>query len=131
MADVAGFELTPDEAARLSHPLVGGVILFRRNYQSREQVAALVRQIRALRTPELLVAVDHEGGRVQRFRDGFTPIPPMRRLGEFWQRDNDAGEHLAWSTGIVLAAELRAVGVDLSFTPVLDIDWGHSDIIGS
>jgi len=130
MADVAGFELTPDEAARLSHPLVGGVILFRRNYQSREQVAALVRQIRALRTPELLVAVDHEGGRVQRFRDGFTAIPPMRRLGEFWQRDNDAGEHLAWSTGIVLAAELRAVGVDLSFTPVLDIDWGHSDIIG-
>ncbi|MBU3694778.1 MAG: beta-N-acetylhexosaminidase [Rhodocyclaceae bacterium] len=130
MADVAGLHLTVSEAERLCHPLIGGVILFRRNYESREQVAALVASIRALRDPELLIAVDHEGGRVQRFRDGFTHIPPMRALGQRWLEDPAVATALAFDTGVVLAAELRAVGVDLSFTPVLDLDWGHSEIIG-
>ncbi len=130
MADVAGLELQAEEAGRLCHPLVGGVILFRRNYASPQQVAALVASIRALREPQLLIAVDHEGGRVQRFRDGFTQLPPMRTLGALWQSDPDAACALAFDTGVVLAAELRAVGVDLSFTPVLDLDWGHSEIIG-
>jgi beta-N-acetylhexosaminidase len=130
MADVAGLRLEPVEAERLCHPLVGGVILFRRNYQSCEQLAALVASIRALRQPELLIAVDHEGGRVQRFRDGFTAIPPMRELGRRWQEDSAGAVALAFDTGVVLAAELRAVGIDFSFTPVLDLDWGHSEIIG-
>lgn len=130
MADVAGLHLTVTEAERLCHPLVGGVILFRRNYESREQVAALVASIRALREPELLIAVDHEGGRVQRFRDDFTHIPAMRLLGQMWVEEPAAATALAFDTGVVLAAELRAVGVDLSFTPVLDLDWGHSEIIG-
>jgi len=130
MADVAGLHLTVAEAERLCHPLVGGVILFRRNYESPQQVAALVASIRALREPELLIAVDHEGGRVQRFRQDFTHIPPMRSLGLHWQQDPAAATALAFDTGVVLAAELRAVGVDLSFTPVLDLDWGHSEIIG-
>ena len=130
MADVAGLHLTVTEAERLCHPLIGGVILFRRNYESPQQVAALVASIRALRDPELLIAVDHEGGRVQRFRDGFTHIPPMRRLGLQWLADPAAATALAFDTGVVLAAELRAVGVDLSFTPVLDLDWSHSEIIG-
>jgi len=130
MVDLAGPRLSRAEAERLCHPLVGGVILFRRNYENREQVAALIQGIRALRDPELLVAVDHEGGRVQRFRDGFTAVPPMRALGRRWQEDPAAATALAFDTGVVLAAELRAVGVDLSFTPVLDLDWGHSEIIG-
>ena len=130
MADVAGLHLTVAEAERLCHPLIGGVILFRRNYESPQQVAALVASIRALREPELLIAVDHEGGRVQRFREHFTHIPPMRVLGAVWQRDAAAGTALAFDTGVVLAAELRAVGIDLSFAPVLDLDWGHSEIIG-
>jgi beta-N-acetylhexosaminidase len=130
MADVAGFHLTVTEAERLCHPLVGGVLLFRRNYESREQVAALIASVRALREPELLVAVDHEGGRVQRFRDGFTHIPAMRLLGRMWAEAPAAATALAFDTGVVLAAELLAVGVDLSFTPVLDLDWGHSEVIG-
>jgi len=130
MADVAGLHLNVTEAERLCHPLIGGVILFRRNYGSPQQVARLVASIRALREPELLIAVDHEGGRVQRFRDGFTQIPPMRLLGAAWQDDAAAGSALAFDTGVVLAAELRAVGVDMSFAPVLDLDWGHSTIIG-
>lgn len=130
MVDVAGLRLSADEAERLRHPTVGGVILFRRNYASREQLMELVRSIRALRAPELLVAVDHEGGRVQRFREGFTHIPAMRALGRRWREDAAAGAALAFDTGVVLAAELRAVGIDLSFTPVLDLDWGHSEIIG-
>lgn len=130
MADVAGLHLTLTEAERLCHPLVGGVILFRRNYESPQQVAALIAAIRALREPQLLIAVDHEGGRVQRFREGFTHIPPMRALGLRWLADPAAATALAFDAGVVLAAELRAVGIDLSFTPVLDLDWGHSEIIG-
>lgn len=130
MVDVSGFRLNADEAERLLHPTVGGVILFRRNYASREQIVELVRSIRELRDPELLVAVDHEGGRVQRFREGFTLIPAMRTLGRRWLDDAATATALAFDTGVVLAAELRAVGIDFSFTPVLDLDWGHSEIIG-
>ncbi|MGC2164889.1 MAG: beta-N-acetylhexosaminidase [Gallionella sp.] len=130
MLDVAGPVLTADEAARLCHPLVGGVILFSRNYQSPSQLAELVSAIHAARTPSLLVAVDHEGGRVQRFRDGFTRIPPMRELGRIWDDHPQRARHLAEQTGYVLAAELRACGVDFSFTPVLDVDHGTSTVIG-
>lgn len=128
--DVAGTELTADELVRLSHPLVGGVILFARNFESRAQLIALCRRIRALRRPPLLICVDHEGGRVQRFREGFTAIPPMRELGLLWDRDVLAACKRATEIGETIGAELREVGVDLSFTPVLDLDYGTSAVIG-
>ena len=131
MVDVAGLALTDAERARLCHPLVGGVILFRRNFQSIEQLKTLTAEIHALRRPALLIAVDHEGGRVQRFLDGFTRLPPMRVLGEAWERDADTAKQLAEQVGYVLAAELRACGVDLSFTPVLDLDWQQCAVIGN
>ncbi|QHE85120.1 beta-N-acetylhexosaminidase [Hydrogenophaga sp. BPS33] len=138
--DVAGYSLTTADRQRLAHPLVGGVILFGRNWQSREQLTALCRQIKAVRH-DLLIAVDHEGGRVQRFRtDGFTHLPPMASLGALWMRAAKAGDvegaaaleasNAAVATGYVLGAELRACGVDLSFTPVLDLDYGESSVIG-
>jgi len=131
IVDVAGFSLTPAERTRLLHPLVGGVILFTRNYASPEQLMKLTGEIHALRQPPLLISVDHEGGRVQRFREGFTELPPMRELGVLWDRDAAAAKALARQTGYVLAAELRACGVDLSYTPVLDIDHGNSSVIGN
>ncbi len=131
MLDVVGVALTEADRRRLMHPLVGGVILFKRNYESPEQVAALNREIHALRSPPLLVAVDHEGGRVQRFRDEFTAIPPMRAIGEVWDEHPQMARRLARDAGYVLAAELRAVGVDFSFAPVLDLDYGVSGVIGS
>lgn len=128
--DVAGLTLTDDDRRRLAHPLVGGVIHFARNWQSREQITALNDEIKELR-PDLLICVDHEGGRVQRFKtDGFTHLPAMRRLGELWMKDAMAATNAATACGYVLAAELRACGVDLSFTPVLDLDWGPSGVIG-
>ena len=128
--DVAGLSLTADDRRRLAHPLVGGVILFARNWQDRAQLADLCAQIKAQRA-DLLVCVDHEGGRVQRFRtDGFTHLPPMRALGELWMRDALRATDAASAAGFVLAAELRACGVDLSFTPVLDLDHGGSTVIG-
>lgn len=130
MLDIEGTELSGEDRARLLHPLTGGVILFSRNYTSREQLTGLVSEIRALRIPPLLVAVDHEGGRVQRFRDGFTRLPAMRALGMLWDRQPRQAMQLARETGYVLAAELRACGVDMSFTPVLDIDYGSSSVIG-
>ncbi len=131
MVDVQGTRLTEHETQRLQHPLVGGVILFARNFESREQLTALCAEIHACRAEPLLIAVDHEGGRVQRFRtDGFTPLPAMRQLGEIWMDDSLAAMRLATETGYVLAAELRACGVDLSFTPVLDLDYGVSSVIG-
>lgn len=131
VVDVQGHRLTDHEIARLQHPSVGGVILFSRNFENREQLTALCQEIHAARQEPLLIAVDHEGGRVQRFRtDGFTPLPSMRRLGEIWNDDSLAAMRLATETGYVLAAELRACGVDLSFTPVLDLDYGHSEVIG-
>ena len=130
IVDLAGAELSVDDIARLSHPLVGGVILFSRNFESRAQVTALCRQIRALRRPPLLICVDHEGGRVQRFRKGFSQIAPMRELGELWDRDVLAACKKATEVGQIIGEELREVGVDLSFTPVLDLDHGSSTVIG-
>lgn len=130
MLDVVGKTLTPEDEARLKHPLVGGVILFARNYESPSQLAELTASIRALRTPPLLISVDHEGGRVQRFRTGFTKIPPMRELGKLYDQHPKRAKHLAEQVGYVLASELRACGVDFSFTPVLDVDYGASSVIG-
>ena len=130
MIDVAGLELSAEDRDRLRHPLVGGVILFARNYARPQQVAALTHSIRALRTPSLLIAVDHEGGRVQRFREGFSVIPPMREFGRVWDVDVEQAKQLAKSAGYVIGAELLAHGVDFSFAPVLDIDYGESGVIG-
>ena len=128
--DIAGTELTDDDRRRLAHPLVGGMILFGRNWQSRAQLTALCASVKRLR-PDLLICVDHEGGRVQRFRtDGFTHLPPMRALGELWMHDAMRAQDAATACGYVLAAELRVCGVDFSFTPVLDLDWGPSGVIG-
>lgn len=132
MADVAAFELTDDDRQRLLDPAVGGVILFRRNFQNIGQLKQLICEIKALRQPELIIAVDHEGGRVQRFIDGFTRLPAMRVFGEIWDTQSaDAAEKLAEQTGWVLATELAACGVDLSFTPVLDLDWQQCAVIGN
>lgn len=129
--DVAGYELTDTERERLRHPLVGGVILFARNFRDAETLSALTAEIHALRDPALIIAVDHEGGRVQRFRtDGFTHLPAMRVLGKLWDEDHVAALDAARAAGFVLAAELLAHGVDLSFTPVLDLDYGGSRVIG-
>lgn len=131
MVDVAGVTLTAHERERLRHPLVGGVILFARNYRNRRQLTALCRDIHALRDEPLLIAVDHEGGRVQRFRtDGFTHLPAMGQLGQAWMQDPMRAMRLATEAGYVLGAELRACGVDFSFTPVLDLDHGVSKVIG-
>jgi beta-N-acetylhexosaminidase len=128
--DIAGTTLHADDRRRLQHPLTGGLILFARNWASRAQLTALTAEIKAIR-PDVLVCVDHEGGRVQRFRsDGFTHLPPMRVLGELWMRDAMAATDAATACGHVLGAELRACGVDLSFTPVLDLDHGGSSVIG-
>lgn len=130
MIDIAGFELTDLERERLIHPLVGGLILFARNYESPEQLTRLTAEVHALRSPPLPIAIDHEGGRVQRCREGFTRLPAMRRLGELWERDPQKALVAAHDIGYVLAAELRLCGVDLSFTPVLDLDWGRSKVVG-
>lgn len=130
MLDVAGKTLTAEDEARLAHPLVGGVILFARNYESPRQLQELTGAIHALRSAPLLIAVDHEGGRVQRFREGFSRLPPMRELGRIWDVNAKRAKHLAQQAGYVLASELRAHGVDFSFTPVLDIDFGSSSVIG-
>lgn len=130
MIDVAGLRLDAADRRRLIHPLVGGIILFARNFESPAQVSALTAEIRALRKPELLICVDHEGGRVQRFREGFTAIPPMRRLGQLWDTDRTKAVRAAESTGHAIGVELAAHGVDFSFTPVLDLDYGASSVIG-
>ena len=131
MLDLAGTRITDEERERLLDPLVGGVILFARNFESSEQLCALTAEIHALRDPALVIAVDHEGGRVQRFRtDGFTRLPSMRSLGRLWDCDHVAALDAARAVGYVLAAELVAHGVDLSFTPVLDLDYGCSRVIG-
>jgi beta-N-acetylhexosaminidase len=131
MLDLCGTELSAEEAELLRHPRVGGVILFSRNYESPQQLTALTAAIHAVRQPPLLIAVDHEGGRVQRFRDGFTRIPAMRSLGEIWDHQPQRARKLAHQVGYVLAAELRACGVDFSFTPVLDLDYSGSKVIGN
>ena len=136
--DVQGLSLSADEREILRHPWVGGVIYFSRNFESRAQIAALSSEIRTLRQahnlPALLICVDHEGGRVQRFRDGFTQISAMARIGQLWKEGNAESQlsalAMARQQGFLLAKELREVGVDFSFTPVLDLDWGRSEIIG-
>ncbi|MEE9331006.1 MAG: beta-N-acetylhexosaminidase [Methylophilaceae bacterium] len=130
MLDVVGTELTTDDIRRLQHPSVGGVILFARNFKNCAQLKALTASIHQVRQPPLLIAVDHEGGRVQRFRAGFTNIPPMRAFGKIWDNDRQKAKELAVEAGWILAAELRAHGVDFSFTPILDMDYGDSLVIG-
>lgn len=130
MIDVAGTELAAEDREVLRHPLVGGVILFTRNYRDPAQLAALVADIHAVRSPPLIVAVDQEGGRVQRFRSGFSVLPPARRMGQEYDLDPKAGLDLARRMGWLMAAELRACGVDLSFAPCVDLDYGVSEVIG-
>ena len=128
--DIAGTRLTSADRRRLRNPLTAGLILFGRNWEDRRQLLELTSEVKAIRA-DLLICVDHEGGRVQRFRsDGFTLLPPMRALGEAWMRDALAATDAATACGYVLGAELRACGVDLSFTPVLDLDHGGSGVIG-
>ncbi|MES2685458.1 MAG: beta-N-acetylhexosaminidase, partial [Pseudomonadota bacterium] len=128
--DIAGLSLSKTDKQRLKHPLTGGIILFARNWENRAQLSALCSEIKKLRK-DLLICVDHEGGRVQRFRtDGFTHLPPMRALGELWLKDALAATNAATACGYVLGAELRSCGVDFSFTPVLDLDFGESSVIG-
>ena len=136
--DIEGASLSKLDRQRLQHPLVGGLVLFARNWQDRAQLSALCRSIKQLRA-DLLICVDHEGGRVQRFKtDGFTHLPAMRALGEVWLQDGHGGQgsgamratNAATACGYVLGAELRACGLDLSFTPVLDLDFGASSVIG-
>ena len=128
--DVVGLALTDEDRRRLSHPATGGVILFARNYETPEQLTALCEEIARLREPELPICVDHEGGRVQRFKTGFTLLPPMRELGRLWDRDRPAGREAARAAAYIAAAELAAHGVDFSFAPVLDLDFGASGVIG-
>jgi beta-N-acetylhexosaminidase len=128
--DIAGPTLSAADRRRLRHPLAGGLILFARHWIDRRQLLELTTAIKRER-PDILICVDHEGGRVQRFRsDGFTHLPPMRALGELWMKDPLAATDAATACGYVLASELRACGVDFSFTPVLDLDHGHSGVIG-
>jgi len=131
MLDVLGPELTPEDRARLQHPMTGGVILFSRNYESLQQVTQLVHEIHALRRPKLLVAVDHEGGRVQRFRSGFTCLPPVSRLGEIHDENPKRARRMAELSGWLMASELRQVGIDFSFAPVLDLGLGMCEVIGN
>ena len=128
--DPTGLTLTDDDRKRLRHPAAGGVILFAHNYESPEQLMALTDEISRLREPELPVGVDHEGGRVPRFKSGFTEIPPMRQLGVLWDRDREAAREAARAVGTVISAELGAHGLDFSYTPVLDLDYGTSAVIG-
>jgi beta-N-acetylhexosaminidase len=128
--DIAGTTLSGEDRERLTHRLTGGVILFTRNFESAEQLAELTYAIHELRQPHLLISVDHEGGRVQRFREGFTTLPAMRALGRAWDKDRAAAVAMAADIGYILASELRACGVDMSFTPVLDVDFGESGVIG-
>lgn len=130
MIDIAGVQLTDLDCQRLGHPLVGGVILFSRNYVDSGQLSQLTAAIHALRSPPLLIAVDHEGGRVQRFRDGFSRLPTMATLGRLWDAQAENALEAAHQVGFVLASELRSRGVDYSFTPVLDLDYGPSRVIG-
>ena len=131
MLDIEGLALSPADRDLLREPAVGGVILFARNFQSVDQVTDLVSEIRALRSPPLLVAVDHEGGRVQRFREGFTVMPAMRHIGREYDRDRESGLAAARQAGWLIASELRAAGIDLCFAPCVDLDWGISEIIGN
>ncbi|TXI25723.1 MAG: beta-N-acetylhexosaminidase [Nitrosomonas sp.] len=130
MLDIGSTQLTQAEITRLKHPLTGGVILFARNFESSKQLIELTAEIRSIRNPQLLIAVDHEGGRVQRFQKEFTRLPAMHELGKIWNHRPQQAKHLAKQIGFVMSAELSACGIDFSFTPVLDVDHGQSSVIG-
>jgi beta-N-acetylhexosaminidase len=130
MIDVQGTALTAADRELLAHPSVGGIILFTRNFESIEQLGQLIAEARAVRSPPLLIAVDQEGGRVQRFRKDFTLLPSMRLVGREYDLDAGTGRNLARQCGWLLAAELRAMSIDLSFAPVVDLDYGVSSVIG-
>jgi len=130
MLDVEGLTLTAEDKNRLVNPLVGGVILFARNYKSRKQVTQLINDIKAIRTPQLLVAVDQEGGRVQRFKDEFTLLPPARSFGDLWEKDKHTAPMRAFESACTMASELLEVGVDFSFAPIFDVETVGSDVIG-
>ncbi len=131
MMDLAGTQISTTEQELLKNPLIGGVILFTRNFESIDQITALITEIHAVRSPHLLVATDHEGGRVQRFHEGFTRLPPANVFGKMYRDDPDKARQYAEQAGWLLAAELRAIGVDFSFAPVLDLAHGVSGIIGN
>ena len=130
MTDISGRELTSADRDLLLEENVGGVILFSRNYESPQQISKLVQEIRNLKSPPLLVAVDHEGGRVQRFRNGFTDIPAMRKIGRLYEINANVALKVSETVGWIIGAELRSVGIDLSFAPCVDLDWGVSSVIG-
>ncbi len=130
MMDLTGVEISPEEAELLKHPLIGGVILFSRNYENPDQLSDLIADIHAVREPRLLIAVDQEGGRVQRFRRGFTRLPPVALLGKLYDQDPKHALDMAEVTAWLMASELRVTGVDLSFAPVLDLAHGKSGVIG-
>ena len=130
MLDVEGQELSPEDKELLAHPAVGGLILFSRNFDSVEQVTQLVKSIRAARNGELIIAVDHEGGRVQRFREGFTVLPTAASIGALYAEQPETALAKAKALGQLLALELRSVDIDLAFAPVLDLDYGCSSVIG-
>ena len=130
MTDISGSELTSADRDLLLEENVGGVILFSRNYESPQQISKLVQEIRNLKSPPLLVAVDHEGGRVQRFRNGFTDIPAMRKIGRLYEINANVALKVSETVGWIIGAELRSVGIDLSFAPCVDLDWGVSSVIG-
>lgn len=131
VVDIKGTQLTEEEAKVLQHPMVGMVILFARNFENIEQLQNLTHDIHALRNPPLLISVDHEGGRIQRFREGFTSIPPMRSLGKLYDQDPQRAVALTADCGLVMASELRSCGVDMTFAPCLDLDYGQSAVIGN
>jgi beta-N-acetylhexosaminidase len=130
VVDLLGPVLTDEDRERIRHPAAGAVILFAQNYENPEQLASLTLEIEKVREPALPVCVDHEGGRVQRFREGFTAIPAMRELGKLWDRDREAARRAARAAAYVAGAELGALGIDFSFAPVLDLDYGTSSVIG-
>ena len=130
MIDLVGCDISVDERAWLNHPAVGGVILFTRNYIDRKQLTALVDELHAIKKPRLLIAIDQEGGRVQRLRENFTEYPPMRTLGNVYDKDPPRALRLSESLACCLASELRAIGIDFTFAPVLDLDSGVSEVIG-
>ncbi len=131
MLDIEGLELTSEDRRLILNPVVGGIILFSRNFHSLDQLESLVEQIHQIRTPPVLIAVDQEGGRVQRFKDGFTILPAMRRFGEVYTNNPQLAIHLARDCGWLMASEIRSTGIDISFAPVLDLDKGLSTIIGA
>ena len=131
VVDIAGTSLTDEEVKILQNPMVGMVILFTRNYENREQLHNLTHDIHSLRNPSLLIGVDHEGGRIQRFREEFTKIPSARSLGQLYDTDPQRAHNLTAACGLVMASELRACGVDFTFAPCLDLDYGQSAVIGN